>query len=263
MTPHILDLLKTIPSSLPSQWLLIWACCTARVAGLLAMAPIFQSPVVPWRFRLLLAGLCGMVVAPQFVQAIDVAPDLWVIAGRAVIELLLGVGIGLGIQGLISALQAAGGWIDQQAGTAMSELLSPSGSPASPMGVLLTSFGFLWLLSLPGGEARILNAVLHSFHTIPVGRTHDLSLFAPTVLAMTGESLRLTIQFAAPVLAVASLLTLGFGFLSRGFPTLPVVQMSLPVRCAACLGVVFVSLSHLGEALTGALETLLDTGAMR
>ena len=259
MPPALADWLALALGPLEG-WLTVWLCCACRFAGLFWTAPIFSSDLLTARWRLLLAAFCGLIVAPGLPPVTNF-PDLWVLGGQGAVQVLLGVGIGLGIHGLVCALQAAGGLIEQQSGGGQLDHHGPLGSLTTPIGGLIAACGILTVLLIPGGEARLLNAVLHSFHTLPIGQSNSLALFTPTVLTMTAESFRLTIQLAAPVLAGMSLFTLGYGFLARTAPTLPVLSLVLPLRCVACLAIVYLSLSNLSETVTQALETILEISA--
>jgi flagellar biosynthesis protein FliR len=102
------------------------------------------------------------------------------------------------------------------------------------------------------GPLVILDALLRSFETVPVGglalgRESSLALFA-----QTGEALKLALRAAAPPAVALATAGIALGWLGRLAPSVPLMALSLPIRAALGVVLVMASLAGLAACLDGA-----------
>src|SRR5262245_56908239 len=110
------------------QMFVAFTLVAARLAGMSLAGPAFGHSSIPLRVRALLVGAISFVVTPAL-SASDGAtpvpqslPDyLWL----GIVELALGLALGMGMTIILSALQMAGNLIDQQLGLALGQVFNP------------------------------------------------------------------------------------------------------------------------------------------
>ena len=230
-----------------------------RVAGLMTVGPVFGVPVVPANVRVLLSVAAALIVAPALPPAAPPAGVAGLLA-TGVTEFAVGFALGLGVLTILSGLQLAGELIDQQVGTALGEVFNPGlDVGASASGTLLYLLGTTVFLTLPplDGHLRVFAALLETFRTLPPGDGG----YAPSAeffTALLHGSTVLALRVAAPTLAVMSLVALATGFLGRTVPQINVLVLGFPVRAAAGLLVLGLTLSPAGDVLVDTLDATLD-----
>ena len=175
-------------------------------------------------------------------------------------EFAVGFALGLGVLATLAGLRLAGELVDQQIGTALGEVFNPMlGGTASPSGQLLGLVGTAALLTLPGvdGHLRVVGALLDTFRTLPPGAGWVSGDAALALAGLAGAGAELGLKVAAPTLAVMSLLSLTMGFLSRTVPQINLMSVGFPVRAAAGLFVLALTLSPAADVLVETLDAAL------
>jgi flagellar biosynthetic protein FliR len=208
-------------------------CGMARISGLMLFAPFFSSEVMSPALK---GGLCLALTAlllPAYqaqVRAMEHWND-WLtgIAG----EFLIGLVLGLALQMLFEAANAAGQIGGVQIGFSLVNVLDPQTqvdtSVLSALYSLLVTLIFLRL----NVHHWLLRGLAASFSYIPPGTgslTHPLALNA---LRMANGIWLAAVQIAGPVLVATLLCDVGFGFLGKASPQLTFVSFGLPAKYLA------------------------------
>jgi flagellar biosynthetic protein FliR len=221
-----------------------------RIVGLVMVAPVFGTRLVPARVKVALAVALTMALAP----AID-APQAAGWSAAAVLsiahELLLGVVLGFVLQMLFDALVIAGQTIAMTMGLGFATMVDPQRGVSVP---LLSQFfvilGILVFLTLDGHLA-LLGLLAESFELIPIGIPLGRdSLWA--LMSEGGEMFAGALRIALPAVTALLVVNLAFGVMSRAAPTLNLFAVGFPT--ALLLGLVFLLLDiggfvHLFTAL--------------
>jgi flagellar biosynthesis protein FliR len=228
------------------------ALVAARTAGVCFTAPVLAAPGLDWRFRIVMALALGAWTAPLAVGAIDVPASGiglgWLVANEAVVGGLMGLSASL----VIAGARQAGELVASQAGLSTSALFDPeTGEESTPLGHLYGLIALAAFLAMDG-PLVILDALLRSFETVPVGglalgRESSLALFA-----QTGEALKLALRAAAPPAVALATAGIALGWLGRLAPSVPLMALSLPIRAALGVVLVMASLAGLAACLDGA-----------
>jgi flagellar biosynthesis protein FliR len=168
-------------------------------------------------------------------------------------EFALGLVLGLGVFIVLSGLSLAGQLIDQQSGLALGEIVNPGlDTEGSITGQFLFLLGMTAFLLEPfDGHLRMVTALVETFQLLPAGEAFVSTAAIDTLSGLVQGSLVLGIRVAAPALAVMSLVALVMGFLGHTVPQINVLVMGFPIRAAAGLVI-------LGLSLTGATELALE-----
>lgn len=190
-----------------------------RCYGLLTVAPLFGSAVVPHRVRAALAIVLGTVASATAASPASPAPllwpePLWLSLG----EFALGAALGLGVRLVLAGLNVAASLLEQQWGIAApSTSTAEEAAPSTATMRLLGALGLaLFLTSAPlGGDLRLVQSWLDSLRMLPPGGVGEIEAPARFLQDVVALSLWLGLQTAAPVVAVVGLTQTAWAMLAR------------------------------------------------
>lgn len=245
--------LLEIPLALPVFCLVLF-----RLTGLMLVAPIFSSRIIPGRMRALLILALGALMFP--VVRPDAPENLTL--GMAVVggfgELMIGASIGLTLTILIVGVEVAGLMIGMQAGMAMGRIFDPTlGREVNLFGQAFNTVLMLLFLCL-GGHRALLAALLDTYAALPL-LTFQVD---ETLLVLLTEVLTaafvLAIRLAAPALIALFLTTTAMGFLSRTMPQMNILTVGFTVKAMVALGATGITLGAAGDLLVNSAWDVLD-----
>lgn len=220
--------LITLPLADLPHLVALWLWPFCRIAGLVALAPVFGNAGVPLRVRLAVALALTVVIAPIAGPVPRVDPLS--VAGVLVTatQFLIGVALGFALQLVFATLTLAGQQISTLMGLGFAVVNDPqSGVQVAAVGQFYYLLATLVYLGLNGHLVAI--AVLaHSFVTLPIGA----SLGAPALLHLVrgaGWIFSAAVVLALPASAALLLVNLAFGVMSRAAPQLNILSVGFPV----------------------------------
>lgn len=199
-----------------------------RIGGVIATAPVFSSPAIPAKAKVVLTAAIAILIAPIAAAMpnahIDLTPEC--LLGEALIGVLLGLTLNL----LNEALLFAASMMSVSFSFSLANLLDPNSEiETEVLGTLLGWLGILVLLSA-GMHRVLLAAVMRSFSTVPLG-TAALSIQSGQQFAYAASGIFLAgLQLAAPVVTAAMLVEIAIGLVSRLAPALPAQAASVPLK---------------------------------
>jgi len=221
-----------------------------RASGLFLMAPVFGDKSVPVLVRIgliiLLAGVIASVIRQPQLPAFD---SLWVLAGFAVKEVLVGLIIGLVFRLLFMGVETGGALVGYQMGFAMVELPDTDGSSQMPV------IGKFWVLTATviffviGGHHLVLRAFADSYEVIPPGVAGTSGAVGELLIKYTAYVFVIAIKIAAPVMITLFLADVALGVIAKTMPTMNVFFVGIPIKIAAGLAMLALSLPLFGYVL--------------
>ncbi len=234
----------------------------ARVGAALMVMPGFGEIYVPARYRLLLAGLIALVLAPALGAALPGLPEspfrlLALLFG----EIAVGAFLGLVARAILAALHVAGTVFAFQSGIANALTFDPIAAEQSSVTALfLTTAGLLAVFAADLHHV-MLRAVAGSYDVMPPGVLPPMEDLAFVMARLVSDAFILGVQLAAPFIAVGLVFYLGVGLLARLMPQVQVFFVALPVQIfvgfvalALTVGVILGWFSErFGEMFAGAL----------
>ncbi|NBB94700.1 MAG: hypothetical protein GVY16_03070 [Planctomycetes bacterium] len=217
-------------------WTLTLLLATCRAAGVLLVAPPFAAMTVPLRLRVAMALVLGVAVLGRLFEPAMVAPAPASLLAAVVMELGMGLVIGLGVR-LIFTGMAIGAWhVATQMGLTIGELADPSaGQNGGPLQRLLV-VGAIAVFVLLDGHMQLAAALMGTYETLPLGAAWQPLGLLKFVVGLLGSSFLLALKVAAPVLLALIVVTVVLGVVQRSMPQLHVFNMGLPAR--ALLGLI-------------------------
>ena len=242
----------------------------ARIAGLMFTLPGWQSGVFPFRLRLASVLVVTWLVLPVVAGAAGAAGlaslDTASMSGHALIEAVIGAILGLGVLTVFAGLRGVGEIIDRQTGWGLAGVLDPSGAGGGPGTTMVTwtAVAALFVMSPINGHLLLLDSLLGTFDAIALGGidvTADagvVSLASELVVRLVHQSLVLTVQVAAPVLAVMLLVSVVIGIVGRALPETNVLVLAMPARVLVGVLLLSVVVTGLKREMTDAVPGVLD-----
>ena len=242
----------------------------ARIAGLMFTLPGWQSGVFPFRLRLASVLVVTWLVLPVVAGAGGAAGlaslDPASMSVRALIEAVIGAILGLGVLTVFAGLRGVGEIIDRQTGWGLAGVLDPSGAGGGPGTTMVTwtAVAALFVMSPINGHLLLLDSLLGTFDAIALGGidvTADagvVSLASELVVRLVHQSLVLTVQVAAPVLAVMLLVSVVIGIVGRALPETNVLVLAMPARVLVGVLLLSVVVTGVGRVMTDAVPGVLD-----
>ncbi len=239
---------------------LVVGVSSARFALAFAVMPLFSTALVPATVRnsiIIAFGLIGLSVPLSFdPRALSAAAWVWLYAKEAI----AGVTIGFFFGTVIWAMGAAGEIIDTKVGATIGQLVDPlTGLQESLTATLLSRFAQIVFVSA-GGITLLVGTIMMSYTVWPLG-PGGLRFEPAAVVMFEGEFGRLfalAFIFASPVLIILYVVDAGLGLLNRFAQQFNVFSLSMPIKAAAALIVLIMTLPLLAQAVLGDLATRDD-----
>lgn len=219
-----------------------------RIGAALMSMPVIGTRNVSVRFRVLLAMMITVIVAPLLPAMPAVDP----LSGEGILicihQLLIGVAIGFVFQLVFQVFILAGQIIAMQAGLGFASMMDPQSGASVPVvsqfySVLVT----LVFLALNGHHA-IIEAVVRSFEMMPVA-AQGLQRDAMWQLVLWGSDMFAgAVSISLPAVAALLLVNIGFGVMTRVTPQLNIFAVGFPITLIVGFIVMYLTLaSVLGQ----------------
>jgi flagellar biosynthesis protein FliR len=220
-----------------------------RLGGLMLIAPVFSSRVVPPMLKaglvVLLTGLLHPVAMASAAEGVRITPAI------AFTEVLIGFMIGFGVALLVGAAEAMGDLVAVQIGLSGASALDPLTSHSVPvLGTFASLFAVNLLLAL-GAHVVMLEAIADSLDLLPIGVPVDLASGLLTLAGWGTTLFFLGVRFAAPVIVTVLLANLALAVLGRAAPSLNVLAVAFPIQIGIGLLVLATSLPLIGTFFLG------------
>jgi flagellar biosynthetic protein FliR len=238
-----------------------------RIGACLMIAPLFGTPYVPARLRIVVAGALTLVTLPLIRMPDGVT--LLSIDGVLITvqQLLIGAAIGFALQLVFDALTLGGQLLANGMGLGFAFNLDPLRGVSTPaLGQLYVVLGTLTFIALNGHVAMI-ELLVQSFRSLPVSarglHVDDLSALANLGTQLFAGALRI----ALPGMTALLVINLAFGVTSRAAPALNLFAVGLPVTLVFGLVVIVLGLpgmqSGFIELLGSAFQLVASLGVTR
>jgi len=235
----------------------LWAL--ARISGLMLVAPVLGSALIPMRIRIGLTILLTVTLAP--LAPLDIRPLS--AAGVAVLaqQVLIGAALGFILKLVFEAVSFGGQFVSQAMSLGFAETVNPGVGGSTPVVSQFYTMLVTLLFLVMNGHLQLISLLADSFRTLPVGGEGIGAQGLWGVLTFATHLFAGAVRVALPALTAVLVVNLGFGAISRSAPSMNLFAVGFPITI--CLGVLAVWLSL--RALPGAFESLQVTAwtAMR
>ncbi|MCB0879716.1 MAG: flagellar biosynthetic protein FliR [Thermoleophilia bacterium] len=235
----------------PQLFLLSFGAVLARILGFMVVAPFFGGMNIPMTARVGFSVILTAVTVPYAEGSVGPALVRELSGGGAfdyilllANQVLVGLFLGFCASLVFYAVESAGRIIDTQRGSNMTDIVAPmTGERTSPTGQFLMMTALMVLL-VSGLHMEMIGGLLNSFKVFPptlglewLGDPLHASADHPqlegtiaTFAQMTGDSLLLTLQIAAPAMITLMLTDVLLGIINRGAPQVNVFALSQVIK---------------------------------
>ena len=240
-----------------SMWVSRMWWPSLRIGGFMLAAPVASEAVVPTLVKIVvtlgLAFLLGpLVEVPAGLSIFSAAGVL-----AAVLELLIGVAIGMVVQVAFEALVFAGQSISLTMGPGFATLVDPQrGAQVPVLGQLFMIFGTLTYLAI-NGHLMLLAALAQSFQTLPIGAPLDQGIFLSLVL-WGAHVFDTGLLIALPAVIALVIVNLALGVVTRAAPQLNLFGIGFTITLMSGF---FVLLAGLDGIMSG-IATLINSALL-
>lgn len=231
-----------------------------RTSAMLLSAPMFSSPTIPSRVRILFGAILAFALTPVVKQYLPAIPtDLYGIVLLIANEALAGLIIGVFINLVLIGAQMGGSIIDMQVGLSMSHVMNPSNGQSS---TLLAQFKYslaLIVFLCANGHHILINALVTSFKVMPTSNMGVLEAIQQQQVYLVVQISFIALQIAAPIMAVTILVDAALGLMNRAVPQMQTFIVGMPAKIVMGLVAISVGLPAITGAVTSGVERASDS----
>ena len=246
-------------ATLPVDLLLGFLLAVVRTTAWLAVAPPFNTRMVPATAKVGLAVALAVPIAPRLAPT---APPPEVAPLVAAVLLQVGVGLALGfvVQLLFAAVQAAGELVDLFAGFTIAATYDPFTNANQAVFGRLYQLLATALLFASNGHLLLVEGLLDSFEAVPTGMP-DLGAASTELLDSLALFFLSAIEIAVPLLGALFLTEVALGLLSKAAPQMNVFVLGFPIKIMLTLLLAGLALPLLPNAVQGLVGAATTSGA--
>ncbi len=228
---------KTIAENAPLFILVLF-----RVGGMMAMAPLLGSGIIPIKVKALLALLITALIFPLVPMTSFEPRSLLELSFGVAGELLIGISMGFLVHLVFTGVEFGAEMISYQMGFAMARLVDPmtdvSTTVLSQFYTLLATLFYV----LMNGHILLIRSIAQTFQSIPLLSGINSDVILHSLVSLLSESFKLGIRIAGPALVALFLSSLAMGFISRTMPQLNILAAGFPIRIILSLVLLIASL---------------------
>lgn len=203
----------------------------ARVGAMVMLLPGFGEATIPPRIRLAFALALSLALAPLLGPALPKAPvELGAAMTLLIGELLIGLMLGSLARILMGALTTAGQIVGLETGLSFAQMTDPTqGQAGQVVGIFLNLMGAT-LIFATGLHHAFIGGIVGSYQAFHVGDFPRVDDALEAAIRAFGDSFRIGVQIAAPLMVAGIVFRLGLGVLSRLIPQIQVFFIAMPAN---------------------------------
>lgn len=227
---------------------LVFVLVLTRVSGLIVLAPVWGSSVIPARVRALLAIGMALIISPLcWNTPLDDPGNMLHLLLLVGGEFAVGLSLGLAVHIYFAGLEVAGQLMGQMSGMSLADVVSPTYATSVPVFSQFLNILMLTVFVSLGGHQYLLEALLQTFQQMPPGQTQFAASLVDVLTSILTFSFVMGLQIAAPVMVALLLSIVIMGLISRTLPQLNVLAVGFSLNATVLLGALLLSLGILAR----------------
>jgi len=198
-------------------------------------------------------GFYGLIEAPDpqnlpFLGIVEVA----------LIEVAIGLSLGLAFTIVFSAVALTGEKIAASAGLGFAAQMDPNSGGQTPViSQFLNLFAIAAFLSLDG-HLHMIALIRMSYEVLPLGQPFKFSAFVSGGLAAAGHMFTIASQLMLPVVSILLLANITVGVVTRSAPQLNLFSFGFPLTILTCFVALYVSTTPFASGIAEMIEFILE-----
>ena len=240
------------------DFMLVFFLHTLRLSAFFLSAPFFGAAAIPVQVRVIFSvvnALCfyGMIEVPDptnlpFLVMIEVA----------LVEIAIGLSLGLAFTIVFSAVALTGEKIAASAGLGFAAQMDPNTGGQTPViSQFLNLFAIVAFLSL-NGHLHMIALIRMSYEILPLGQPFQFSAFVSGGLAAAGHMFTIASQLMLPVVSILLLANITVGVVTRSAPQLNLFSFGFPLTMMTCFVALYISTTPLANGIAELVEFILE-----
>ncbi len=233
---------------------------SVRILAMMWVGPLFSHPAIGVRLRVMTALMVAWVAAPGSVGRLAGTQwDVASVAAAVVVELLVGLSVGVGSMLVFSAMMLLGEFLAVQGGLGAAQAIDPATGASSPaIGMALDSFAILVFLAIDGHH-ELIRGIDASFDFLPVGGALPSTDVFLEMARLGGAVWEVAFQIAAPVTVAIFVQNVATGVLGRAMPQLNILIVNLPLHVGLVFLIVGLGANDFIHAMKDSIEFWPET----
>lgn len=215
-----------------------------RTSGLFIIAPILGDKGIPNLIKVGLVILFGLIltsVVPNPELFTEITSN-WQLAGLVFNEILIGFIIGLIFRLIFYGVITGGAIIGYQIGFMFAQVFDQNNqSQVSIIGKFWEVVAILFFVSI-NGHHLVINALAESFTFIPPGNFMINGSVGEMLIKYSAYIFIIAFKIASPIIITLFLTDVALGTIAKTMPTMNVFFVGFPIKIAAGLAVMAISL---------------------
>lgn len=237
-----------------NAWIVAFFFPLARILALLVSAPPFNNAALSTRVRLLLGLAIALAITPALpgIPAVEPASGLGLLILAQ--QMIIGVGMGLSMRLVLSAVDMAGTMISNQMGLGFATAYDPDSASQTP--VVSEFLGMLALLIFMAinGHLMVIATLTQSFTVLPIASGTVANGTWLNIANAGGIIFSSGVLLALPIVVALLITNIALGVLGRVAPQLNLMAIGFPVTIILGFAALFVSMSQLSPPLLQMFE---------
>jgi flagellar biosynthetic protein FliR len=241
-----------------NAWLTAFLWPFARIAALIAAAPLLGHRSIPARVKIALAAFTTVIVAPTLPAMPQVtvfsAAGVWVM----VMQFLIGAALGFTMQLVFTAVEMAGTLVGLQMGLGFATFFDPTSNASSQV---ITSFlNMIAMLAFLAynGHTQVIAALIESFQSVPIAATVVGPPGFRTLAQWGGSIFMAGLLISLPVVVALLVANLSLGILNRAAPQIGVFQIGFSVTLMVGMLLLMLMLPNMIPFFAHLIDTGID-----
>lgn len=228
---------------------------TARVAGLLMVAPVWSIKTISPQIRGSVAVLLGFFLLPG-VETVQMPNEALALPVMLCGEMLFGVVLGITAGLFVNAMRLGAEVVSVQMGLAIARTLLPgSGESSTTIGQLQSLMALAMYLAL-GGHIYLFVGLETSLHAIPPGTQLDFVTGGSAFISALESVFSTAMRVAAPIMVAMVMTNLALAILGKAVPQVHVLMFAFPITISVGLFAFGATLPFLASLVNGWVESL-------
>ena len=228
-----------------------------RIGGFVLSAPTTSEAAIPRMVKIVLIVSLTFLVAP--LTTVPAGLSIFSADGMlaAVLEILIGISIGMVVQVAFEALTFAGQSISLSMGLGFATLVDPQRGAQTPvLGQLFVILGTLTYLAL-NGHLMLIGSLVDSFKYMPIGNAHIDKDFLLMVVMWGARVFDSGLLIALPAVIALIIVNLALGVVTRAAPQLNLFGIGFTITVLAGFFVLIVGLDGIMSGITTLINNAL------
>jgi flagellar biosynthetic protein FliR len=249
-----------VTAQVPVDLVLGFVLAIVRAAAWIAVAPPFNTRMIPAQAKVGLALALAIPVAPKIAETAP-PPEVGPLVMATLLQVGMGLALGFVVQVIFAAVQAAGELVDLFAGFTIAATYDPfTNANQAVFGRFYQLLAIALLFALDG-HLLLVKGLLDSYAVVP-STLPDLGATSAELLDALALFFLSALEIAAPLLGALFLTEVCLGLLSKAAPQMNVFTLGFPVKILLTLGLAGLALPLLPNAVDGLVRAAVRSGTV-